>query len=303
MQSAPTPFCRARYSPLTFRYATAASFASANQYHIYKSPHQGLVLLDRRCSIPRACSSQRAPGNRGAAAGRASHSRSGRSTRAERRGPRSRARTNHPHPAGVILYTAPRGLGTNVDSALTAPTIRRAKPLSWNAPGAVTTSIRSSRRRPAQRHLPDGPRDPRERGRRARRDPGDLRPSLAQPARASRLRPLRRWFGRIVVNTRRTAMRGRRRRMVRDFPLGRSPKTASRSHRRPARMTADRRGRPPGARARPPLCADRTLLALHHFDHCRSTRSARGSACRPDLNSRLFSARRSLERALEVEQR
>ena len=76
------------------------------------------------------------------------------------------------------------------------------------------------------------------------------------------------WFGRIVVNTCRTAIRGRRRRIVREISVGALPgegeQLASRANPHDDR-TADL---DLVERALDRLSlADRTLLALHHFEH------------------------------------
>ena len=113
------------------------------------------------------------------------------------------------------------------------------------------------------------------------------------------------WFGQIVVNTCRTAIRGRRRRIVCEISVGALPddgeelvSRASPHDDRTADIDLLER-----ALDRLPV-AQRTLLALHHFEHSRWARSPSGSACPGNtVKSRLFSARRSLERALEVERR
>jgi RNA polymerase sigma-70 factor (ECF subfamily) len=113
------------------------------------------------------------------------------------------------------------------------------------------------------------------------------------------------WFGRIVVNTCRTAMRGRRRRIVREISVTALPDEGA--------QLASPEGRQVGrtadldlvARALDRLSvADRTLLALHHFEH-RSLDDigARLGVPSKTVKSRLFSARRSLAHALEVERR
>jgi RNA polymerase sigma-70 factor (ECF subfamily) len=113
------------------------------------------------------------------------------------------------------------------------------------------------------------------------------------------------WFGRIVVNTCRTAIRGRRRRIVREISVGALPgageELASRASPHDDRAAdIDLLER---ALDRLSL-ADRTLLALHHFEHLPLGEIAeRLGVPGNTVKSRLFSARRSLERALEVERR
>jgi RNA polymerase sigma-70 factor (ECF subfamily) len=113
------------------------------------------------------------------------------------------------------------------------------------------------------------------------------------------------WFGRIVVNTCRTAIRGRRRRIVREISVGALPgegdalaSPAARHDDRTADLDfLDR------ALGRVAL-TDRTLLALHHFEHLSLDQiGERLGVPAKTVKSRLFSARRSLERALEVERR
>jgi len=113
------------------------------------------------------------------------------------------------------------------------------------------------------------------------------------------------WFGRIVVNTCRTAIRGRRRRIVREISVGSLPgegdqlaSPASPHEDRTADLDLLERALD---RLTP---ADRTLLALHHFEHLPlGDIGERLGVPSKTVKSRLFSARRSLERALEVEGR
>lgn len=113
------------------------------------------------------------------------------------------------------------------------------------------------------------------------------------------------WFGRIVVNTCRTAIRGRRRRIVREISVEALPEqggqVASPLDRHADRFAeADVLGRALDCLS----VADRTLLALHHFEHLSLEEiGARLGLPAKTVKSRLFSARRSLERALEVERR
>jgi RNA polymerase sigma-70 factor, ECF subfamily len=113
------------------------------------------------------------------------------------------------------------------------------------------------------------------------------------------------WFGRIVVNTCRTAIRGRRRRIVREISVGALPddgeqltSPTSPHDDRTADLDVLER-----ALDRLSL-ADRTLLALHHFEHLPlDDIGERLGVPGKTVKSRLFTARRSLERALEVERR
>ena len=113
------------------------------------------------------------------------------------------------------------------------------------------------------------------------------------------------WFGRIVVNTCRTAVRGRRRRIVREISVGALPEDgaqiesgASPHDGRTAEL--DLLGRALDRLS----VADRTLLALHHFEHLSLDEiGTRLGVPGKTVKSRLFSARRALERALEVERR
>jgi len=113
------------------------------------------------------------------------------------------------------------------------------------------------------------------------------------------------WFGRIVVNTCRTAIRGRRRRIVREISVGSLPgegeQLPSSAHPHDGR-TADL---DVIERALDRLSAsDRTLLALHHLEHLSLDEiGQRLGVPAKTVKSRLFSARRLLERALEVERR
>lgn len=113
------------------------------------------------------------------------------------------------------------------------------------------------------------------------------------------------WFGRIVVNTCRTAIRGRRRRIVREISVeampGEGHQLASSDHPHDDR-TADL---DLVERALDRLsAANRTLLALHHFEQLSLDEIGdRLGVPGKTVKSRLFSARRLLEQALEVERR
>jgi RNA polymerase sigma-70 factor, ECF subfamily len=113
------------------------------------------------------------------------------------------------------------------------------------------------------------------------------------------------WFGRTVVNTCRSAVRGRRRRIVREISVGALPADGEQMA-SPTRAHDDRTADLDVLdRALDRLSgADRTLLALHHFEHLPLDEIGERLGVRgKTVKSRLFSARRSLERALEVERR
>lgn len=113
------------------------------------------------------------------------------------------------------------------------------------------------------------------------------------------------WFGRIVVNTCRTAMRGRRRRIVREISVGSLPDEGAQLT-APASPHDDRTADLDLLeRALNRLSvADRSLLALHHFEHLSlGDIGERLGVPSKTVKSRLFSARRLLERALEEERR
>jgi RNA polymerase sigma-70 factor, ECF subfamily len=113
------------------------------------------------------------------------------------------------------------------------------------------------------------------------------------------------WFGRIVVNACRSAVRGRRRRSVREIPVGALPRGGEgfdpATHSDEARVgDADLLDR---ALDRLTV-AERTLLTLHHLEELSLEAIARQMGIpAKTVKSRLFSARRALERALEVERR
>jgi RNA polymerase sigma-70 factor (ECF subfamily) len=113
------------------------------------------------------------------------------------------------------------------------------------------------------------------------------------------------WFGRIVVNTCRTSIRGRRRRLVREIAVSRltddpeslvpaSTRGEERiDHAELIERALDRLS--PG---------ERTILWLHHHEGLALTEigDLLGIPSRT-VKSRLFTARRSLKRALEEETR
>jgi RNA polymerase sigma-70 factor (ECF subfamily) len=113
------------------------------------------------------------------------------------------------------------------------------------------------------------------------------------------------WFGRIVVNTCRTSIRGRRRRIVREISVGALPGEGDQLESRESPHDDRMADLDLLERALDRLSpADRTLLALHHFEHLSlGDIGERLGVPGKTVKSRLFSARRALERALEVERR
>ena len=113
------------------------------------------------------------------------------------------------------------------------------------------------------------------------------------------------WIGRILVNTCRSAARGRGRRWVRevsvtampDAGVGFDPPAESRGLRS---WDDDLVGRALDRLS----VADRTLLVLHYFEELSLADIAdRVGASAKTVKSRLFTARRALERAVEGERR
>lgn len=112
------------------------------------------------------------------------------------------------------------------------------------------------------------------------------------------------WLGRIVVNSCRSALRGRRRMIVREIPAASIDEAASR-HPAGGEFTERTANRDLLERAFGRLDAEgRTILVLHHYDERPIGEIAlllgipEGTA-----KSRLHAARRALERALEAERR
>ncbi|MFL5672861.1 MAG: RNA polymerase sigma factor [Chloroflexota bacterium] len=113
------------------------------------------------------------------------------------------------------------------------------------------------------------------------------------------------WFGRIVVNTCRSSLRGRRRRLVREIHVGSLPDggeglpTTNHPH---DQQTADLDVL---GRAFDRLTDDeRTVLWLHHYEELSLAEIADRLGTRTTtVKSRLFTARRALERAIEAEER
>jgi len=113
------------------------------------------------------------------------------------------------------------------------------------------------------------------------------------------------WFGRIVVNTCRTAIRGRRRRIIREISVGALPDEGQQLPSLAAAHDDRSAGLDILDRALDRISvADRTLLALHHFEHLSLEMIGEQLGVpAKTVKSRMFSARRSLDRALKVERR
>lgn len=113
------------------------------------------------------------------------------------------------------------------------------------------------------------------------------------------------WFGRILVNTCRSAARGRGRRWVREVSVTAMP-GAGEGFDPPAEVM-DLRSRDDDmvSRALDRLSlAERMVLVLHYYDELSLGEIAvRIGVPAKTVKSRLFTARRALERAVEVERR
>jgi RNA polymerase sigma-70 factor (ECF subfamily) len=113
------------------------------------------------------------------------------------------------------------------------------------------------------------------------------------------------WLGKIVVNTCRTAVRGRRRRALREVPISGLPNGGVGLERETEADDVRVADAELVARALGRLSVgDRTLLALHHHEGLPLDEIGRrtGVPART-VKSRLYTARRALERALEDERR
>jgi len=113
------------------------------------------------------------------------------------------------------------------------------------------------------------------------------------------------WFGRILANTCRSSMRGRRRRSVREIPVslledgGELLPSPSVGHEDQV-IAHDALGRAIDRLS----IADRTILALHHHDDLSLVEIGQQLGVpAKTVKSRLFTARRALERALLAEER
>lgn len=113
------------------------------------------------------------------------------------------------------------------------------------------------------------------------------------------------WFARIVVNTARTSMRGRRRRILREIQVSVLPDEG-------AALTSADAGHEDRAAALDRLeraldriaPSERTVLWLHHYEDLSLTDiGIRLGVPSRTVKSRLFTARRALERALLAEDR
>jgi len=113
------------------------------------------------------------------------------------------------------------------------------------------------------------------------------------------------WFGRIVVNTSRTSIRGRRRRIIREIPVSTLPEGDASfagievgheerfEHLDLLERALDRIAP-----------SERTILWLHHYEQLSLAEiGVRLGVPAKRVKSRLFTARRSLERALQAEDR
>lgn len=113
------------------------------------------------------------------------------------------------------------------------------------------------------------------------------------------------WFRRILVNACRSAVRGRSRRSVREISVGALPGGGAGFD--PPGPAQDTRTAEADVldRALDRLSiAERSLLALHHLEQLSLvTIGVQLGIPSKTVKSRLFSARRALERALEVERR
>jgi len=113
------------------------------------------------------------------------------------------------------------------------------------------------------------------------------------------------WFGRIVVNAARSSMRGRRRRNVREISFAGLPDegeslTAAAAAHDEHTASLDRLERA-FERLSP---AERSCLWLHHYEGMSLADMGQRLDVSPKtVKSRLFTARRALERALEAEDR
>jgi RNA polymerase sigma-70 factor (ECF subfamily) len=113
------------------------------------------------------------------------------------------------------------------------------------------------------------------------------------------------WFGRILVNTCRTAVRGRGRRWVREVAVTAMPDAGSGFDPPAGPGVLRSREDDMVGRALDRLSVnDRTLLVLHYYEELPLREIAeRVGASAKTVKSRLFTARRALERAVEVERR
>jgi RNA polymerase sigma-70 factor (ECF subfamily) len=113
------------------------------------------------------------------------------------------------------------------------------------------------------------------------------------------------WFGRIVVNTARSTMRGRRRRMVREISIGGLPDEGESMASTNPPHDERTASRDRLERAFERLSAtERTCLWLHHYEDLSLADIGERLGVPPKtVKSRLFTARRALEHALAAEDR
>jgi len=113
------------------------------------------------------------------------------------------------------------------------------------------------------------------------------------------------WFGRIVVNTARQALRGRRRRTVREIHTSALPTEADGLAERAVAHEDRTADLDRLERAFERLTPDeRSILWLHHYEELTLDQIADRIGIRATtVKSRLFTARRALEHSLEVEDR
>lgn len=113
------------------------------------------------------------------------------------------------------------------------------------------------------------------------------------------------WFGRILVNTCRSAVRGRSRRSVREIAVTALPNAGAGFD--PPAEPRDRRSSEADVVSRAldrVSVAERSLLVLHYYEDLSLQEIAvRVGISAKTVKSRLFTARRALERAVEVERR
>jgi RNA polymerase sigma-70 factor (ECF subfamily) len=124
-------------------------------------------------------------------------------------------------------------------------------------------------------------------------------PTLREPAK------FQAWFGRIVVNTCRSTMRGRQRQRVREIPVGSLPDGGESLAMGSADHAEASANLDVLERALDRLApAERTLLWLHHYEELSLAEIGERLEIPPKtVKSRLFTARRALERALQAERR
>jgi RNA polymerase sigma-70 factor (ECF subfamily) len=113
------------------------------------------------------------------------------------------------------------------------------------------------------------------------------------------------WFGRIVVNTARTSLRGRRRRFVREVLVSALPDEGESLTDRDAGHEEEAAAVDRLERALDRIGSDhRVLLWLHHYEGLSLAAVGDRLGIPPKtVKSRMFTARRALERELQVQDR